>query len=74
MDLVAHDRWNLPRPGIELVFPALASRFLTPGPSQMPCFAFFCFLKKKKRFFSCVDFFKVFVEFVTTSLLLCLGF
>ena len=24
--------WNLPRPGIEPVFPALASEFLTTGP------------------------------------------
>ena len=35
-DLLPHGMWNLPRPGIEPVFPALASRFLTFVPPGKP--------------------------------------
>ena len=33
--------WNLPRPGIEAMSPALAGRFLTTGPSGKPPFIVF---------------------------------
>ena len=33
--------WDLPRPGLKLVSPALAGRFSTPAPSGKPCFFFF---------------------------------
>ena len=32
MGLVAHGMWDLPRPGIEPMSPALAGGFLTTGP------------------------------------------
>ena len=32
-----HSMWDRPRPGIELVSPALAGRFLTTGPSGKSC-------------------------------------
>ena len=34
-----HRIWNLPRPGVELVSPALANRFLTTGPPDNVPFA-----------------------------------
>ena len=33
--------WDLPRPGLEPVFPALAGRFSTTAPSGKPRFALF---------------------------------
>ena len=36
LGLVLHDMWNLPRPGIKLVSPTLAGRFLTSWPPWMP--------------------------------------
>ena len=39
--LVAHGRWNPPRPEIEPVFPALAGRFFTTGPQRKSCPLFF---------------------------------
>ena len=33
--------WDLPRPGLELVFPALAGRFSTTAPPRKPCIFFF---------------------------------
>ena len=32
--------WDLPRPGLEPVSPALAGRFLTTAPPGKPCFPF----------------------------------
>ena len=32
------DMWDLPRPGLEPVSPALAGRFLTTAPPGKPCF------------------------------------
>ena len=31
-----HGKWDLPRSGIEPVFPALGGGFLTPGPPENP--------------------------------------
>ena len=33
--------WDLPRPGLEPVFPALAGRFSTTAPPGKPCISFF---------------------------------
>ena len=33
--------WNLPGPGLEPVFPALADRFLTTAPPEKPLYIFF---------------------------------
>ena len=33
--------WDLPRPGLEPVSPALAGGFLTTAPPGKPCFYFF---------------------------------
>ena len=30
---LSYDIWNLPKPGIEPIFPAMTGRFLTTGPS-----------------------------------------
>ena len=38
-----HGMWDLPRPGLEPVSPALAGRFSTTAPPGKPCnFLFFC--------------------------------
>ena len=34
--------WDLPRPGLEPVSPALAGRFSTTAPPGKPCFLFSC--------------------------------
>ena len=52
--------WDLPRPGLEPVSPALAGRFSTTAPPGKP---FFFFLILKKFIFGCVG-----------SSLLCVGF
>ena len=42
-----HGMWDLPRPGLEPVSPALAGRLSTTAPPGKPCFTFFfssCFL------------------------------
>ena len=52
--------WNLPRPGLEPVSPALAGRFLTTAPPGKPetpvflntIFEFHCFGKRTVHFFS----------------------
>ena len=36
-----HGMWDLPRPGLEPVSPALAGRFSTPAPPGKPFFFFF---------------------------------
>ena len=36
-----HSMWDLPRPGIEPVSPALAGRFLTTAPPGKPCSLFY---------------------------------
>ena len=36
-----HGMWDLPRPGLEPVSPALAGRFLTTAPPGKPCLIFF---------------------------------
>ena len=46
MGLVAHGMWDLPRPGIELMSPALAGGFLTTGPpGKSKCIIFITTLK-----------------------------
>ena len=45
MGLVAYGMWNLPGPGIEPVFPALAAGFLTTGPPGKSWQEFFFFNK-----------------------------
>ena len=39
--------WDLPRPGLELVSPALAGRFSTTAPPGKPCLAFLNISLKK---------------------------
>ena len=39
-----HGMWNLPRPGIELVSPALAGWLLTTGPPGKSCLFFRCWI------------------------------
>ena len=34
--------WDLPRPGLEPVSPALAGRFSTAAPPGKPCISYFC--------------------------------
>ena len=36
-----HGTWDLPRPGIKPVSPALAGRFFTTEPPRKPCFVYF---------------------------------
>ena len=36
-----HGMWDLPRPGLEPVSPALAGRFSTTAPPGKPCFGVF---------------------------------
>ena len=41
--LAVHDMWDLPRPGIEPMSPALTSRFFTTGPPGKPWLLSICF-------------------------------
>ena len=42
MGLVGPGMWNLPRPGIKLVSPALQGGFLTTGPPGLVVVIFLC--------------------------------
>ena len=63
--------WDLPRPGLEPVSPALTGRFSTTAPPGKPLiFDIKMFIIFHDHFFLMWSIFKVFIEFVTILLLL----
>ena len=46
---VPHSKWNLPRPGIELVSPTLQGGFLTTGPPEKPHHSFLKAVKNENE-------------------------
>ena len=55
--------WDLPRPGLEPVSPALAGRLSTTAPPGKPCQTYFKELKRRKKIVLSLPFLLLFVLF-----------